>query len=768
MSARILRFKQLQNQLADAHYHLNELANENRLLKALQKRQDSALRRYEGTNAELPRIINSHHEELRVLQTKYKKLKELHRDTCNLLKEKENELYTVNSQNKHLLQLSKDRNLGEREKLQLQISDMNHEMQQQQETIQLLHRKLALETKSMKHQLHIEISKHKETQKNLQETIEKLKTLECLLDNREKRLYYNGQLPIYNKEKNLDSHSFTNLSDIRLINGIDDTSDTLDDIKKVDIHYSDGEEKKELSTRLVKDLAFQKFNYKSKSDILQHHRNKKFDDSDSEVDSEEKIDRNEEYFSTEYEADVTKYSKEQFSKSCNDTTHLGYNTSEIKEPFELKNTKLQMISNDTLDDIYSQDIEVSAQISEKKLKNRPEELSENNDVDNSFTDIRKEEYKKEKKEYLEKEPVYTDISYNNVYKDMFKQNNTNEEINNLLSPEKEVQDNLQQAHEEYKTKTLTEYIKTEDFRAICNEDKAVLHHPEENDYSMDNLIKEYHRLRVEETPRTRNYNDEEETLKEDDFNVETNNRLNALSEAENINALSNIVQASHHAKQANEIGDEIIDVKHTTDTKKKLINYNKEKLLATMKAIDDNENIEFLNQEFKNHNVNSELFTLTYGALVAQLLKDYENVEDVNKQLERMGYNMGIRLIEDFLARTGSGRCYDFRDTAEKIQSGFKIFLGITPTITNWSPAGDEFSLSFETNPLTEFVELPDHCLNLKYCNILTGILRGACEMVQMEIACWFVQDQLKNDNVTELRVKFVKRLEDAIPAGED
>jgi len=165
---------------------------------------------------------------------------------------------------------------------------------------------------------------------------------------------------------------------------------------------------------------------------------------------------------------------------------------------------------------------------------------------------------------------------------------------------------------------------------------------------------------------------------------------------------------------------------------------------------------------------NSELFTLTYGSLVAQLLQDYENMEDVNKQLERMGYNIGIRLIEDFLARTGSGRCYDFRDTAEKIQSGFKIFLGITPSITNWSPAGDEFSLCFETNPLTEFVELPDNYSNLKYCNILPGVLRGACEMVQMEIACWFVQDQLKNDNVTELRVKFVKRLEDAIPAGED
>ena len=50
--------------------------------------------------------------------------------------------------------------------------------------------------------------------------------------------------------------------------------------------------------------------------------------------------------------------------------------------------------------------------------------------------------------------------------------------------------------------------------------------------------------------------------------------------------------------------------------------------------------------------VSGELFSLTYGALVAQILKDYQNVEDVNKQLEKMGYNIGVRIIEDFLART--------------------------------------------------------------------------------------------------------------------
>ena len=42
--------------------------------------------------------------------------------------------------------------------------------------------------------------------------------------------------------------------------------------------------------------------------------------------------------------------------------------------------------------------------------------------------------------------------------------------------------------------------------------------------------------------------------------------------------------------------------------------------------------------EFSAHfNIqNAELFALTYGSLVAQLIKDTEDYEQVNKQLEKM------------------------------------------------------------------------------------------------------------------------------------
>lgn len=99
-----------------------------------------------------------------------------------------------------------------------------------------------------------------------------------------------------------------------------------------------------------------------------------------------------------------------------------------------------------------------------------------------------------------------------------------------------------------------------------------------------------------------------------------------------------------------------------------------------------------------------------------------------------MGYNMGLRLVEDFLAKSNTGSCSNFRETAEIISKvGFKIFMNITPTITNWSQDNKGFNLVFEENPLADFVELPDDGRaqdELWYSNMLCGVIRGALEMV--------------------------------------
>lgn len=60
---------------------------------------------------------------------------------------------------------------------------------------------------------------------------------------------------------------------------------------------------------------------------------------------------------------------------------------------------------------------------------------------------------------------------------------------------------------------------------------------------------------------------------------------------------------------------------------------------------------------------------LTYGTIVAQLCKDFDSdYVEVNKQLDKMGYNIGLRLIEDYLAKSNTmKRCANFRETAEMI-----------------------------------------------------------------------------------------------------
>jgi len=155
-----------------------------------------------------------------------------------------------------------------------------------------------------------------------------------------------------------------------------------------------------------------------------------------------------------------------------------------------------------------------------------------------------------------------------------------------------------------------------------------------------------------------------------------------------------------------------------------------------------------------------------------QLIQDYDDYGEVNKQLEKMGYNIGTRLIEDFLARSGIGRCADFRDVGEvvakvsvriatlivlcliNIQVGFKSFLNITPNVTHsalppaptpggrpastpvpqLSTAGSSFTLTLDENPLAEFVELPEDALEggLWFSNVLCGVLRGSLEMVSI------------------------------------
>ncbi|XP_043255554.1 interaptin [Colletes gigas] len=755
LSAKMLHIKELQNQLADAHYQLNELGNENRLLKSLQKRQDSALKRYEGTNAELPRIINSHHEELRVLQIKYKKLKVLHKETCTLLKEKENELQQLQSQSKHLLQLSKDRNLGEREKLQLQVSDLNYRMQQQQDTIQVLHRKLALESKSLKQQLYAEISKRKETQKRLNETIEKLKSLENLLDNRERRLYYNGQLLHPNKNRHFGTQSLTNLRDISSSNplklsnqsrrwqkdaqesslpilhtpelndksirtdertNLNQTSDSvktetmanLEQIRKYrlqklshrKVSSNDFEEKpKEVGFKLDEDSKF--IERSNSSEILERQNENDENQYEISADSFRKIYENRKYHNFHellknkvlYSSEGGDSEDETFqnddANATNNSrklcTRLLSNTDDTSDSKELTfsnctyRDKLKVLQHERKDS-YESDSEVETEIRKESIKhympgnhqndavklissmcddqiryNSNEEVEELttsrflNESQKIYQNLIREPQAPTKS--VTDENLYASHSIDNInkssedlHKYMFEQSVDNvQEDNDTSIKENELQDKLF-----LQTFTTREYDQLD--ASFISSNKIEL-----TDIDPESLLHTHEIFNgLQNKPSTKNslstssdldkgqitsvmHNNEAETSHSTiigNYNVETKNKLNKQevnTELKSVDVLLNNVQSFETDSTHDIVSNDDVNTTNEISVGSRTINYDKEKLLATMRAIDDNENIEFLNQDYEKHNVTSrkQITENLYRGLPTHTKKKQDIIKDI-------------------------------------------------------------------------------------------------------------------------------------------
>ena len=76
---------------------------------------------------------------------------------------------------------------------------------------------------------------------------------------------------------------------------------------------------------------------------------------------------------------------------------------------------------------------------------------------------------------------------------------------------------------------------------------------------------------------------------------------------------------------------------------------------------------------------NAELFALTYGAMVTEVIRDAdENLATVNETLEKIGYSIGIRCVDEFLAKSNAPYCKSLTETAEVLgKTAFRMFLGI-------------------------------------------------------------------------------------------
>lgn len=209
-----------------------------------------------------------------------------------------------------------------------------------------------------------------------------------------------------------------------------------------------------------------------------------------------------------------------------------------------------------------------------------------------------------------------------------------------------------------------------------------------------------------------------------------------------------------------------------------------------------------------------ELFQITYGALVTQIIKDYEmktksgpeiaskhvNIR-VNNQLDKIGYQMGCRIIDDFLANvdefmslsginsidTNAGNSEFRRSMAWLAGAAFRMYLNCSPKLlfisnnadypllqhvhqlqkSNDKSCLDECLLVFGTagegllasqpalrstsqsaeNPLTQNIlyDIPQNRnisvpeQRLWYSQIFCGLIRGCLEMINMDAQVEFV-----------------------------
>lgn len=149
----------------------------------------------------------------------------------------------------------------------------------------------------------------------------------------------------------------------------------------------------------------------------------------------------------------------------------------------------------------------------------------------------------------------------------------------------------------------------------------------------------------------------------------------------------------------------------------------------------------------RSEKVNGELVVFAYGALVSQVSLDYPDPQEASKQLDRIGMNIGHRIIEDFLSKAMSVGAFglngtypkgDLKCICEYLKQAFRYYLSSSVVISIPSEPIDqeqkeEAILTLDHNPFQQHVELPIHLKDgLIYSAVLCGIIRGSLEMLQI------------------------------------
>ncbi|GIQ89519.1 Bet3-like protein, partial [Kipferlia bialata] len=98
---------------------------------------------------------------------------------------------------------------------------------------------------------------------------------------------------------------------------------------------------------------------------------------------------------------------------------------------------------------------------------------------------------------------------------------------------------------------------------------------------------------------------------------------------------------------------------------------------------------------------------------------DLGSVDAVNDKLDEMGKNIGARVVDEYLARAEVTERPTFPQTADHLaKHAIPMFLGVTCSHTAVTDDSTNYTLTFDSNPVAQWVTLPDELKGLKYSQV--------------------------------------------------
>ncbi|MES1922694.1 Trafficking protein particle complex subunit 3 [Bonamia ostreae] len=160
----------------------------------------------------------------------------------------------------------------------------------------------------------------------------------------------------------------------------------------------------------------------------------------------------------------------------------------------------------------------------------------------------------------------------------------------------------------------------------------------------------------------------------------------------------------------------------------------------------------------KTGTISADLFILTYGSLVIEIIKEYDdNIALVNHKLFSIGENMGKRMCEEFLLLSENQNCSSFKESVDVIaKTALKVYLGTTAEVKK-TENPNVFVMFLEHNPLEKYLNLPESKADLVYSNVVPGVIRGALSAIGIQVDCRIDFEQTKKTGETIIIVNKVK-----------